>query len=126
MSLRIAKLPEVAATLMLVALLPSVLYVGHWSLHVPVPGTGAFVAIGMRAEHEAQESEGGHEEHCHGTASCTDSPPAPVPVGFALLHEGLALLGAAGALILLTTLAWRPGTLAAVAPLLPPPRGAAA
>lgn len=115
-----------AATVLLLALLPSVLYLGHWSVRVPVPGTGGFVAIGMRAEHDGQATDGGHEEHCHGSASCTDAPPAPVSAGFALLNELLTVLGAGGVLILVAMLAWRPRALAEVAPLLPPPRPTAA
>ncbi len=113
------------ALVLLTAMLPSLLYLGHWSVRVPIPGTGAFVAVGMQAEHEAQASEGGHEQHCHGTANCTDSPPAPVGVGFALLSEALLLLGAAGAMVLLWLPGWRPARVSAVAPLLPPPRFAA-
>ena len=106
---------------MLVALLPSVLYVGHWSIRLPVPGTDAFVALGMQAEHEAQASEGGHEEHCHGTASCTDSPPTP-SMGFALLNEALALLAAAGLLVLVAGPGSQLRALAGMPPVLPPPR----
>ncbi len=108
------------------AFLPSVLYLGHWSVRVPVPGTDAFVAVGMAAEHDAQASEGAHEEHCHGTASCTDSPPAPVAIGFALLSESLALLAAAGLLVLMAASDSRLRALAAVPPILPPPRAQAA
>jgi hypothetical protein len=114
------------ALTMLAALAPSLLYLGHWSVRLPVPGTNAFIAIGMQAEHQAQASEGGHEKHCHGTASCTDSPPAPVPIGFALLNEALALLAAAGLLVPVVVAGGRLRTLAAVPPLLPPPRPAAA
>ncbi|MEX0781347.1 MAG: hypothetical protein WD557_01770 [Dehalococcoidia bacterium] len=110
------------ALAMTAALLPSLLYLGHWSVRVRVPGTDAYVAVGILAEHEAQASEGGHEKHCHGTATCTDSPPAPVGVGFAMLNEMLTLLGAGGTMTLLAVLAWRPARVAGVPPLLMPPR----
>jgi hypothetical protein len=110
------------ALAMLAALLPSVMYLGHWSIRVPLPGTGAFVAVGMRAEHEAQASEGGHEEHCHGTASCSESPPVPVSPPLALLNETLALLAAAGLLVAVAVAAGRLRALASVRPAPPPPR----
>lgn len=110
------------ALAMLAALLPSLLYLGHWSLRLPVPGTDAFLAVGMQAEHAAQASEGGHEQHCHGSANCTESPPAPVGVGFALLNEALLLMAAAGTMVLQWLPGWRPAQMATIAPLLPPPR----
>jgi hypothetical protein len=111
---------------MLAALLPSLLYLGHWSVRLPVPGTSAFIALGMPAEHEAQASEGGHEAHCHGSASCTDSPPAPVTAGFALLTEALLMLADAGVMVMVAAAGWRLRALAAVPPIVPPPRTAAA
>jgi hypothetical protein len=107
---------------MMAALVPSLLYLGHWSVRLPVPGTDAFIALGMQAEHEAQASEGGHEAHCHGSSTCTDSPPAPVGVGFGLLTEALALMGAAGLLVALAIAAWRPAREGTVAPATMPPR----
>ena len=103
------------------ALLPSLLYLGHWAFPVPIPGMDAYIALGMRAEHEAQREEGGHERHCHGDASCTDVPPSPVN-GFAVLNDTLGLLGAGGLLVLAAALAWQPATGPGKRPLVPPPR----
>jgi hypothetical protein len=111
------------SVVLLLALLPSVLYLGHWSLRVPIPTTGAFVAIGMRAEHDAQAARGDdHGKHCHGDATCTDAPPAPAINVFAMLSESILLLGSAGLLILAATLAWRPARGWTVVPLARPPR----
>ncbi len=115
-----------ASWALLAGMLPSLLWLGHWSVRVPVPGSGSFLAVGMAAENHAQRADAGkHGSHCHGEPSCSDAPPAPVSVGVAVVSKAIALLGLSGLLVPAAMWAWRPGRPAQVEPPVPPPRGLA-
>ena len=77
---------------MVIALAPSLLFLGHWSLEVPLPG-GWHAALGLQ-EASYGEGEAVHAEHCHGESSCSETQPLGLG-GFALMGRALALLGAA-------------------------------
>jgi hypothetical protein len=78
---------------MVAALVPSLLFLGHWSIEVPLPG-GWHAALGA-TEAPHGEDQAAHAEHCHGESSCSDTQPLGIG-GFALMGRVLALLGAAG------------------------------
>ncbi|MCL4239773.1 MAG: hypothetical protein KJ048_00320 [Dehalococcoidia bacterium] len=95
-----------ASKLLFLSLLPTLLFVGHWSLHIEIPGTDYFVGPPGRAvqaegthHHDAPSGEHSgsghdHEQHCHANAAtCADAAAVPVaPV--AHLAEAIAALGA--------------------------------
>ncbi len=115
---------------LVIALLPTLTFLGHWSFHVDIPGTNLYLLIvpgeGGAASHDGHShpdgESGAHDRHCHaGVATCSDVPlTSPSP--FAHLGESLALLGAAAALIAVATLYWRPSSDLSVGPRLQPPR----
>lgn len=92
-----------ASWAMACAILPSLLFLGHWSLRFDLPGTSARLVVLPGEEHSAdhdsphgQSSNDAHERHCHGdAASCSDVPFAGGSA-FALLKEfAVRLPGAA-------------------------------
>jgi hypothetical protein len=112
---------------LLVALLPTLLFFGHWpDIQFSIPGsaltfTVPFVAHG---HDDGTSGEDGHEQHCHANvSSCTDIPFTGVSA-FALLSESVACIGAAGAFIGLECAWWQPATETALSPELQPPRTA--
>ncbi|MBE7520623.1 MAG: hypothetical protein HS107_15415 [Thermoflexaceae bacterium] len=92
-----------ASKLLFLSLLPTLLFVGHWSLHIEIPGTHYYVgAPTLSAEAAAANHHGGssgqhsshdHEQHCHANAAtCADAAAVPVaPV--AHLADAVAALG---------------------------------
>lgn len=87
------------ALLLLCALVPSLMFFGHWGLSVEIPGTayriGKPPAHGL-AEHEHDQPKGDHESHCHeSAASCSDSPPTAFS-WFGDLSEAMDLIGTSG------------------------------
>lgn len=111
-------------------MLPTLTFLGHWSLHVDVPGTNLYVLIVPGGDDQADVHAAGHpdddghshERHCHaGVASCSDIPFTGASP-FALLSDSLAYLGALGALTVLALSFWCPGATASVSPDLEPPR----
>ena len=91
------------SALLLVALLPSALFLGHWGLVATVPILDAqIVLVPAEAGHHdhpsgdhGQEDSAAHSRHCHGgVATCSDVPYAGAS-GFALLSKSVALLGSA-------------------------------
>jgi len=121
--------PRFRTWALLLALLPALTFLGHWSLHVDVPGTNLYVVVvpGEPAQahtHDGKQQDSGqsHERHCHaGVASCSDIPFTGASP-FALLSDSVAYLGAFGALTALALLFWRPGATASVGPDLQPPK----
>jgi hypothetical protein len=109
--------------LLFIALLPSLLFFGHWQLSLAIPGTGYRVgtrAVHVEAEHH-DEANGDHESHCHeSAASCSDAPLTSIS-WFAHLSEAVGLIGAAALLISLSVAAWLPASARAIPPELPPP-----
>ena len=86
---------------LLLALLPSLLFLGHWQLELAVPSFASHVLLvpGEGAAHQSaheDDHESGkgaaHARHCHGgAATCSDVPYAGGS-GFALLSEAVAPL----------------------------------
>ena len=116
--------------LLLLSLMPTLLFVGHWSLHIEIPGTDHYVgappprAERVTAHHHGpsgQDSSHDHEQHCHANAAtCADAAAVPVaPV--AHLAEVIAALGADSAWREIRTEA-RSLTGWTGAPQFPPPR----
>ena len=115
--------------LLLVALLPSMTFLGHWQVELPLPNTDSHIALPRAPQAHEHGSPGGHEDdhsqHCHADAdSCSDVPYTGASA-FALLNDTVAMLGAAGALVALAAFAWRPHGAAPHFPDSPPPRIAA-
>lgn len=115
---------------LLVALLPSLTFVGHWRPHVDIPGTNLYVGLPAPAgesqphTHSGQTRDGGddHASHCHANASsCTDVPYVGASA-FALLTESASFIGAAVVLTAVALAAWRPHRTLAIAPEPRPPR----
>ena len=95
------------AACLLAALLPMLTFVGHWPAHLDIPGTDYYVALPFAAPVHSHQTETDHGSHCHAnSASCTDKPVG-AGVGFALLNESLAMLGAAALLIAAASFARR-------------------
>jgi hypothetical protein len=110
--------------LLLIAILPSLTFLGHWGLQFDIPGSRLYVVL-MPAppEHEhdpAEESK--HEQHCHANAaSCTDVPFTGASP-FALLQSSVEHLGAMALLIAFSVAVWRPGRSLTIGPELQPPQ----
>ena len=67
---------------LVVALLPSLTYLGHWEQLVPPDPVTVYLP-----HHPPSESDGSHANHCHdGASSCAEQP--------ALASAGLLLAGA--------------------------------
>ena len=121
--------------LLLVAILPTLTYFGHWPVvTLDIPGTDLYLQLpgsegniggddhGFGASAGSQRDAHEHAQHCHGdTATCTDMPFTGASA-FALMEESLAALGIAALLTLVALQARRPGALASVAPELQPPK----
>ena len=82
---------------LLLALLPSLLFLGHWQLELAVPLLSSHILLvpGEGAALESAPESGksaAHARHCHGgAATCSDVPYAGGS-GFALLSEAVAQL----------------------------------
>lgn len=107
---------------LLIALLPSLLYLGHWSLRIPLPRTDSYVAVGALEPAHGHGEDGEHGRHCHGDASCSDSPPAPMLSAFALVAEAGLLAAAALTLRPVISIEHVLGPQAVHGPEAPPPR----
>ena len=89
---------------LLLALLPSLLFLGHWQPELAVPFFASHILLvpGEGAAHESAPESGesaAHARHCHGgAATCSDVPYAGGS-GFALLSEAVALLTAPPAVV---------------------------
>lgn len=124
---------RVRAWALLVAFLPTLTFLGHWTLHIDIPGTNEYLLVvpgepEHTGNHTNSHTDGHssqtetHEQHCHaGVATCSDIPLTGISA-FALLNESIAYLGAAGALVALALVAWRPRALNSIDPDLQPPR----
>jgi len=121
---------RVRAWALLVAFLPTLTFLGHWTLQIDIPGTNEYLLIVPGAPEHNTDSHGDehssetetHDQHCHaGVATCSDIPLTGISA-FALLNESIAYLGVAGALIALAAITWRPRALNSIDPDLQPPR----
>lgn len=107
---------------LMLALLPMLTFFGHWPTHIDIPGTGLYLTVPFAGPIQDDATEHDHAQHCHGEASGCSKTPATAGVGFAIMNETIAALGAAA---LLVAVASRTRTLRAprgVTPELPPPR----
>lgn len=113
--------------LMLAAILPTLTYLGHWELVVPLPGDQELTIIAAEGGHTHRHDDdhaAEHARHCHGdAASCSDAPFTGVSA-FALLSAAVALLGTAGTAHEVPGGWWHPHRSNRVNPLLRPPRPA--
>ena len=92
-----------ASKLLFLSLLPTLLFVGHWSLHIEIPGTGYYVGPPAQVQdagthhHDGPSGERSghdHQQHCHtNAATCADAAAVPgAPV--AHLADAVAAIGA--------------------------------
>jgi len=106
---------------LLLAYLPSLLFLGHWEPRVAVPGTPWSFGLPVGREY-ADEAAGDHARHCHGDAAgCSDVPFTGGP-GIALMAEALAFLGTDSPFVAGNARWWQPAGARTVAPELQPPR----
>lgn len=112
------------ALFLLLAMLPSLSYMGHWPQEVSIPGTRYDLNVpfvGAPAEPHAGDS---HAAHCHGdSAECSDAPFTGAAT-IALMTESVAMLTLGGLLVAIGVAAWRPKLSLSLAPELQPPRWA--
>jgi len=125
-----ARVLNFGSKLLFLSLLPTLLFVGHWSLHIEIPGTNSYIgmptsgaeaAVAHHHDASSQHSSHEHEQHCHANAA-TWADAAAVPVApVAHLADAVAAFGADSA--------WRripSETLSLIgwtaAPQVPPPR----
>ncbi len=107
---------------LLVALAPTLMYAGHWNVHVELPG-GYYLGIPGGRQETAGDDEA-HHRHCHGdSASCSE---APLTGGASVGHlaEATPVLTGAAPVAVLAAAGWRPTSSLSPAPELLPPRGA--
>ena len=125
--------PRSRSWLLLVALLPTLTFLGHWpALTLAVPGTESVLAIPLFghdgnsfAPASGEDDEHEHEQHCHANAaSCTDVPYTGASA-FALMALAVATLALAASHIrMYAALRQIPAGLA-LPPELQPPRAVA-
>lgn len=84
--------------MLLVALLPTLTFIGHWELRLDIPGTGYFVGAEATPEHADHDDGHDHSQHCHDSvASCSDVP-ATAGATVAMLQSELLSLHLGGML----------------------------
>jgi len=91
-----------SSKVLVLSLSPTLLFVGHWSLRMDIPGTSYYIGAPTTEDapsphhHGPSKNDSGHqhEQHCHtNAATCADAAAVPVaPV--AHLAEAVATLGA--------------------------------
>lgn len=114
---------------LLLAYLPSLLFIGHWPLAVDIPGTDLYIGLPLtpaarsHAGPTTPEGEGhDHAQHCHADLGACSDVPFTGASPFALLSEAVAFLGAAGLLLFVACGPWRPHHVMTVLPGRRPPR----
>lgn len=115
--------------MLILALLPTLTFFGHWPREVAIPGTGYYLAIpGSPAAAPGGSTAQGHDHssHCHADAASCSDVPATAGVSFAILNETLAFFGAGGLFVLLALCWWVPGESFTPSPEIQPPRTLAA
>ncbi|MCO5202116.1 MAG: hypothetical protein M9925_10485 [Chloroflexi bacterium] len=117
-----------ASWILVLALLPTLTFFGHWPEQISLPGTGYYLAIpGSSPVAPDGTANGGHDHssHCHADAATCSDVPATAGVSFAILNETVALFGAGGLFVLLALRWWVPGEGFTPSPELEPPRALA-
>ncbi len=108
------------ARLLLAALLPSLLFIGHWQLPVSIPIPGTQYSLGGAGA--SLHTHGDHAGHCHSDSEhCSQAPVSPQAPA-ANLRELAVALQLATLATLAVTATWRPTPIAGVGPELRPPR----
>jgi hypothetical protein len=118
-----------ASWVLILALLPTLTFFGHWPQQVSIPGTNYYLAIpgSPAAASEGEASDGhDHSRHCHADAASCSDVPAASGVSFAVMNETLAFFGAGGLFVLLALRWWVPGEGFTPSPEIQPPRTLAA
>ncbi len=91
--------------LLCLALLPTLLFLGHWGIAFTLPIVDVHIVLVPESEQrdlvhpssgpDEQDESASHSRHCHGgVATCSDVPYAGAS-GFALLSESVAMLASA-------------------------------
>lgn len=109
---------------LLIALLPMLTFAGHWPTHIDIPGTGLYLTLPFAGPVQGDANAHDHGQHCHDDATGCSKTPSTAGVGFAMMNESIAALGAA---TLLIAVALRARSLSAPRELIPelrPPRTA--
>ena len=111
-----------AARLLLVALLPTLLFAGHWqpSLSIPIPGTG--YSLGAPAVQDHAAHAGDHAGHCHSESAGCSQSPASQQAPVADFREMATTIGLSALAILAVALSWRPTRSYEPVPEVRPPR----
>lgn len=108
--------------MLLVALAPSILYVGHWEPRFDIPFTSYYWGIPEDwGGHGENEDTSSHADHCHGDSSCAGKPVS-AGATVALLREHVAYLGTFGLLAIVVGAWWSPRQRLTAGPETPPPR----
>lgn len=110
------------ARLLLLALAPMLLFVGHWPSRLDIPGTDYYVSMPFATPGTGEEHD--HGRHCHADAGSCSDVPAATGAGFAMMQEAVAAGPIGGLLLALGLWWWRPTIRLTVDPELPPPRRA--
>lgn len=114
-----------ASWILILALLPTLTFLGHWPGQISIPGTDYYLAIPGSASApsgDTSTSAHDHTRHCHADAASCSDVPAAAGVSFALMNETLALIVAGGLFVLLALRWWVPGEGFSPSPELEPPR----
>ena len=115
--------PRLQHCLLLIAILPSWMFLGHFSVTLDIPFTDQYLVLVPIAPHNDRGNVQAHEDHCHANAStCTDIPFTGASP-FTLARQSVAYFGAAAlSLFAISVSWWRPTGVNSVAPDLQPPR----
>ena len=107
---------------LLLSLMPMLSFAGHWPTHIDIPGTDFYLTVPFAGAVDAAETgEHSHGEHCHEDAAGCSKTPSTAGVGFALMHESIAALGAGALLIAVAARTRRLRADGVILPEIPPP-----
>ncbi|MGH2633201.1 MAG: hypothetical protein ACRDG3_07310 [Tepidiformaceae bacterium] len=94
--------PRLQHWLLLIAILPSWTFLGHFSLALDIPFTNQYLVLVPAAPHNDRSNVQVHENHCHANAStCTDIPFTGASP-FLLARRSVAYFGAAAVFVALS------------------------
>ena len=119
--------PRLQHWLLLIAILPSWTFLGHFHVAIDIPFTNQYLVLVPAAPHDDSASANvqTHENHCHANAStCTDIPFTGASP-FLLARQSVAYFGAAAVFVAISLSWWRPTALNNVGPDLQPPKHSA-
>ena len=88
--------PHLAAVLLL-ALLPTLTYFGHWpAIAIPIPGTADVLVLPFAS---GETAAGDHHQHCHADAAECSNGPGSFALAVSLLAAAIALALPGGPLL---------------------------